>query len=79
MEMSDLNRLNNHMGMLSDSIKPVDTSREVDEALRRWPTLATAYEMMSVSRSRKHDLSQEQALSGLNKDESYDLRELPAS
>ena len=79
MGMSDFNRLNSHLGMQPDSLKPVGIDRQVDDTLRRWPTLAMAYEAMSASRGRKHQLSHGQDKSGLDSSEAMDVREPTAS
>lgn len=79
MGTSDFNRLNNHLGMLSDSMRPVDLDRQVDDTLRRWPTLAMAYEAMSASRGRKHELCQEQEKFVLDSNDAIDSREPTAS
>lgn len=79
MGMSDFNRLNSHLGMLPDTMKSVGIDRQVDDTLRRWPTLAIAYEAMAASRARKHELGQEQAISGQDSCDAFDVRELPAS
>ena len=79
MGMSDFNRLNSHMGMSPDSIKPVDIDRQVDDTLRRWPTLAKAYEAISASRAAQHQPSQEQTASGLDSCDAFEVRDLPVS